>query len=70
MIDHNFKTIQHYKVGPLRNKWGYIIAIAEIDNIWMMKWRSPYHDVDQWRYFADHDEVIYYIELFNADRRY
>ena len=69
MIDHDFKIVQHYKIGPVRNKWGYVISIAEVDSIWVMQWESPYNG-KHWQYYADHDAVIHHIELLNADRRY
>lgn len=70
MLDgHEFKEVPFYKLGPFRNRWGYIFAVAEIGELWILKWQSPY-DGMHYRYFYDHEDLILAIHLINQDRRF
>lgn len=63
MIDHKFKPIPFWSLGPLRNPKGYMIAIAEIDDTWILKWREPWSSLDQFLYCCDYKEVIEKVKL-------
>ena len=58
MIDHNFIPVTFWVLGPLKNPNGYTITIAEIDAVWIMKWREPWSNVETCRHFSDYQKVI------------
>lgn len=64
MLDHIFNSVPHYRIGPLRNPMGYLIAIAEIDELWLFRCESP--DGEAYTaYFSTHEEVIKVIQGLN-----
>ena len=67
MIDHDFKKIEHWHIGPLRNQLGYVFAVAEIGNLWMLRWESP-DKRGYYHYFTDHDLVVAAIERLNQGK--
>lgn len=69
MFGHSYKLVPHLRIGPIRNIWGYTISVAEIDEIWMIRYSTPYKKTF-FRYFADHEQVLEAIKLLNQDRRY
>ena len=67
MIDHDFTTITHWRIGPLRNQLGYVFAVAEIGDTWLLRWTDP-HGLNHCRYYNDHDHVVSTIELLNQGK--
>jgi len=65
MFDHTFKVIPHYCIGPLRNTYGYILAVAEIGEVWMIRLETP-EGIPYSAYFATHDDVINAINTLNG----
>jgi hypothetical protein len=41
VIEHNFKIVSHLRIGPIRNRWGWIFYAAEIDDMWFLRWITP-----------------------------
>jgi hypothetical protein len=40
MIDHEFETLTHWRIGPVCNRWGWVFCAAEIDGTWFLRWRT------------------------------
>ena len=57
MFDHTFSIVPHYRIGPLRNAQGFIIAVCEIGEVWMMRLEAPDGN-NHCAYFNDYDEVL------------
>jgi hypothetical protein len=54
---HNFCPVVFWSLGPLKNPKGYTIAIAEIDETWILRWKTPSNE-DSFAYCSDHQMVI------------
>jgi hypothetical protein len=67
MFAHTFQTIEHWSLGPIRNRYGFIFAVIEIDDVWILAWQDPEGLVYS-RYYSDHDHVVTAIEQLNAGR--
>lgn len=67
MIDHKFKSIEHWRIGPLRNQLGYVFAVAEIGSVWVLRWETPEGQA-YYHYFNNHDLVVTAIELLNQGK--
>ena len=65
MFDHKFRIVPHYRIGPLRNTYGYIIAVAEIGEVWLLRCETPTGESHS-AYFDTHDEVIAAIRVLNG----
>ena len=64
MIDHNFKIVSHLRIGPIRNRWGWIFYAAEIDNTWFLRWTTPWGE-EGTSIYANHFELLQGIENIN-----
>lgn len=64
-----YKDISISYFGPYKNYWGYITELAIIDDIMMLKVRTPYRTVEV-DYFFDEESVTEKIKLINQDRRF
>jgi hypothetical protein len=64
MIDHDFQPVVHWRIGPLRNKWGWTFSAAEIGEIWYLRWIAP-DGVRGLSLYPDHDSVVEAIEVIN-----
>ena len=62
---HSFKIVSHHKIGPLRNPYGYILAVAEIGDVWMVRIEKPSGENFS-AYFADYEDVIEIIGKLNG----
>jgi hypothetical protein len=60
---HTFQPITFWSLGPLRNPKGVTIAVAEIDETWILKWREPWSSAEQWCYCSDYRKVIDSVKL-------
>lgn len=67
MFDHDFHTITHWRIGPLKNQLGYTFAVAEIGSTWLLRWQDP-RGGGHFRYYSNHDQVVLAIELLNQGR--
>lgn len=67
MLDHVFKSIPYWRIGPLRNHRGYTFTVAEIGDIWFLRWQDPRGQEHVAR-FTDHDLVVAAIESLNQGR--
>ena len=63
MINHEFKPVPFWSLGPLKNPKGYTIAIAEIDETWILRWREPWSARDQFVYCSTYQKVIEEVKL-------
>jgi len=69
MFDHEFKAVHHWRIGPIRNRWGWVFAVAEIGDSWFLRWVSP----DGFRgggIYSDYDDVCAAIEAINPHSRW
>jgi hypothetical protein len=58
MLDnHCFRIVEHFSIGPIRNRWGYTFAVAEVGAVWIFRWESPHGDV-YYKYFTDYVAVV------------
>jgi len=64
MWEHEFHTLDHLRIGPLRNSRGWIFAVAEIGDSWFLRWCDP-HGLQGSAVFADHDDCIRALEMIN-----
>jgi hypothetical protein len=64
MFSHNFKPIPYWQIGPIINRYGWIICAAEIGESWFLKWRTA-QDQEGFAFYADHESVIDAIEQLN-----
>jgi hypothetical protein len=68
MFAHAFELVKHFKIGPMRNQLGYIFAVAEIADLWILRWQDP-RGLQHVRMYADHDQVVASIERLNRGLR-
>jgi hypothetical protein len=55
---HSFKPVTFWSLGPLKNPKGYTIAIAEIDDSWIMRWKEPWSTKEEYVYCSNYEHVI------------
>ena len=67
MFTHAFELVNHFKIGPIRNRLGYIFAVAEIADLWILRWQDP-QGHQHVRMYTDHDSVVDTIEQLNLGR--
>jgi hypothetical protein len=68
MFAHTFQAIEHWSLGPVRNRYGFIFAVIEVDDIWILAWQDPEGRVYS-RYYSSHDRVMASIEILNRGGR-
>lgn len=67
---HEFKEVPYHLLGPWRNKWGYITAIAQFDeDDIILKSQTPYGD-NLIRRFFDWEDCEKMVDLLEQDRRF
>ena len=64
MIDHEFKLVSHVRVGPLKNRWGWMFLASQVGEIWFLRWSSPTGEQGLGIY-STAEETISAIEEFN-----
>jgi len=64
MIDHEFHFLPHLRIGPIINKYGWIISLAEIGDTWFLKWKSP-DGLSGLELYPDHDSCVIAIKDIN-----
>lgn len=64
MIDHEFEPISHWRIGPIRNRWGWIFCAAEIGDTWFLRWKTNSGYIG-FGIYPDHDSVIDAIKVLN-----
>jgi hypothetical protein len=67
MLDHDFKPILFYTLGPIGNRFGWVFMVAEINDVWFLKWQSPLGDRGM-SLFPNQDKLIATIEKMNDYR--
>ena len=67
MFAHTFQAIEHWSLGPVRNRYGFIFAVIEVDDIWILAWQDPEGRVYS-RYYSNHDQIVDCIAKLNAGR--
>lgn len=67
MIDHKFRPISFWSIGPIGSRSGWVFMVAEIDEVWFLKWKSPDGDRGM-SLFASQDDVVKTIEEMNNYR--
>lgn len=69
MFEHQYKLVPHFRVGPIRNPWGYVISIAEIGESWFLKCETPKKKKHTLT-FTNYEHLLDALNLINQDRRY
>ena len=64
MLDHEFKLVSHVRVGPLKNRWGWVFLAAQIGDIWFLRWAAP-NGAQGLGIYSTAEETIAAIEAFN-----
>ena len=64
MIDHDFRKLPHLRIGPIMNKYGWIIAVAKIGDSWFIRWQSP-SGLSGIGIYPDHDSCVDAIQEIN-----
>lgn len=62
-------TVYYQKFGPWRNRYGYKLEFAVIDDFFMLKAYTPYRQKIV-TYHMSEEDLEYKIDLYNQDRRY
>ena len=63
---HSFRIVPHLNVGPLRNSKGVLIGVAEIGDIWIIRWMRPNDPENHSRYLNDRKEVSKFLHYLNT----
>jgi len=66
MIDHKFRSLTHWRIGPIRNQWGWVFSAAEIGDTWFLKWTTPIGETGI-TILSDHDSVVDEIDRINRE---
>lgn len=65
-----FTDVHESYYGPVRNRWGYVLELAIIDDTMITRTRTPYSKRLDIRYFFDEADLHEYIQMINQDRRF
>lgn len=63
------KDFYYQKFGPWRNTWGYELEMAVIDDLYILKARTPC-DGYQVSYHWSEEALEKKLDLYNQDRRF
>jgi hypothetical protein len=64
MFDHDFQKVPHLRIGPILNKYGWLIAVAEIGDSWFLRWQSP-SGITGTGIYPDHVSCVDAIQTIN-----
>lgn len=67
MLNHDFQTAFHQKIGPFKTQSGWIFSVAQIGDLWFLKWRSPLGGLGM-SVFCKEEDVVEIIKEFNNYR--
>lgn len=59
---HTFRPVTFWSLGPLKNPKGVTIAVAEIGEVWILRWCSPGSE-EMFLYCSDYQKVIEAVKL-------
>lgn len=65
MFDHKFQPISFISSGPIGNKFGWVFMVAEIDEVWFLKWKSPNGEKGM-TLFSNQEDLLKTIENINT----
>lgn len=67
MLNHDFQPAFQQKIGPFKTQSGWLFTVAEIGDLWFLKWRSPFGNLGM-SIFSNEEDIVQVIKEINNYR--